>query len=118
MLTLSRNRFYGVFPYPAKAPPFNPPSRMTDAAAMGAEASSETRQPPVALFIGRPVAQGPLQGEQHRRAAHVAALAQHLSADSEVVTGARFLNRIEHIPSAAVRDDARDRPASRPLAFA
>jgi len=33
-------------------------------------------------------------------------------ADGEVVAGAALLNRIEHIASAAVRDDARDRPAS------
>src|SRR5664279_1483564 len=59
---------------------FRPSPSKSDTAAVGAEAGSKARQPPVAFFIGRPVAQGPVQSEEHRGAAHVAALAQHLSA--------------------------------------
>ena len=53
---------------------------MSDAATVGTEAGSKARKPPVVHRIWRPVSQGSLQGEQHRGAAHVAALAQHLSA--------------------------------------
>jgi hypothetical protein len=41
-----------------------------------AEASAETRQPPIVHFIGRTLAEGTLEREEHRWAAHVAAVAQ------------------------------------------
>jgi hypothetical protein len=47
----------------------------SDTAAVGAEAGSKARQPPIAIFIGCLVAQGSLQSEQHRGTADVAALA-------------------------------------------
>ena len=59
---------------------FRPLPSKSDTTAVGAEAGSKARQPPITFFIGCPVAQGPFQGEQDRGAAHVATLAQYLPA--------------------------------------
>ena len=79
---------------------------------MGAEPGAKARQPPVPFFIGRPVAQGPFQGEQHRGAAHIAALPQNLPTRGKVEARTGFFYRIKNVMSADVRDHAGDGSAA------
>ena len=79
-----------------------------DAAAMGAEAGTKTYEPPIAARLGAGGAQRFFEGEEHRRAAHVAVVAEHGARGVERMGGERGFEGFDDLASAGVGDDAVD----------